>query len=172
MLRRTQLWSNKLLSFGGRAQLISSVLFSIQVYWSSIFILPQQIIEDIEGMLSAFLWKGLEIEILWCQGGLSFKRMKEWNRASMLGHLCAVCKKEDILWVKWIHSNVIKNHCIWTIKLPADSSWTLRKIFGLRREGQKFILSRIGNGSNTYLWLDKWHTLGPLFQKIWESSGF
>lgn len=32
MLKRVQSWSIKLLSYGGRSQLISSVLFSIQVY--------------------------------------------------------------------------------------------------------------------------------------------
>lgn len=53
MLRRIQSWSNKLLSFGGRAQLISSVLF-IQVYWASIFILPSKIMTEIGSMLSAF----------------------------------------------------------------------------------------------------------------------
>ncbi|KAI8534468.1 hypothetical protein RHMOL_Rhmol10G0092200 [Rhododendron molle] len=51
------------------------------------------------------------------------------------------------------------------MKLPTDSSWTLRKIFGPRKEGQQFILFRIGNGSDTYLWLDNRHTLGPLIQK-------
>lgn len=36
ILGRIQSWSNRSLSFGGRAQLVLSVLFSIQVYWSSI----------------------------------------------------------------------------------------------------------------------------------------
>lgn len=41
-LTRIQSWSNKTLSYGGRLQLIHSVLFSIQIYWASIFILPQE----------------------------------------------------------------------------------------------------------------------------------
>lgn len=98
------------------------------------------------------------------EGGLGFRRLKEWNRASMMRHLWALSKNEDILWVKWIHSYVIKDHCLWSMKLPADSSWTLRKIFGLREDGIKFIKSVIGDGQSTFLWLDNWHTLGPLFQ--------
>ncbi|KAI8531705.1 hypothetical protein RHMOL_Rhmol11G0156500 [Rhododendron molle] len=135
-------------------------------------------------MLSAFLWKGVELKsfggkVAWssmclpkCEGGLGFKRVKEWNRAAMLRHLWALCKKEDIFWVKWIHSYVIKNHCIWSMNLLTDSSWTLQKIFGLRSVGQKFILSKIGNGLSTFLWLDNWHTLNwPFISGIWESSG-
>lgn len=33
-------WSNKALSYGGRAQLIQSVQINIEVYWCSIFVLP------------------------------------------------------------------------------------------------------------------------------------
>lgn len=178
MLKRVLSWSNKLLSYGGRSQLISSVLFSIQVYWSSIFIIPHKMMMEIEGILNAFLWNGVElktagVKVSWnavcvpkSEGGLGFKRLNEWNIASMLRHLWALCKKEDILWVKWVHSNVIKNQFIWHMRLPSDSSWTLRKIFSLRLQGQRFIKSVIGNGQTTFLWLDNWHTLGPLFQKF------
>lgn len=40
ILKRIQSWSNKTLSYGGKLQLIQSILFSIQIYWSAIFILP------------------------------------------------------------------------------------------------------------------------------------
>lgn len=41
ILHRIQSWANKTLTYGSRHQLIQLVLFSIQVYWSSLFILPQ-----------------------------------------------------------------------------------------------------------------------------------
>jgi hypothetical protein len=41
---RIDSWCSKHLSFAGRLQLISSILFSIQVFWSSIFILPKGVI--------------------------------------------------------------------------------------------------------------------------------
>ncbi|XP_058202871.1 uncharacterized protein LOC131317329 [Rhododendron vialii] len=122
ILRRIQSWPNKLLSFGGRMQLITSVLFSI--------------LKEIESVLNAFLWRGVEmksqgVKVAWAsvclpksEGGLGFKRLKEWNVSSMLRHLWAVCKKEDILWVKWIPSYVIKEQCLWSMKLPSDASWT------------------------------------------------
>ncbi|XP_058181238.1 uncharacterized protein LOC131299675 [Rhododendron vialii] len=67
--------------------------------------------------------------------GLGFKRIREWNKASMLRHMWALCKEDDILWVRWVPAYVIKHSCFWSMKLPNDSSWTVRKIFGLRSVG-------------------------------------
>jgi hypothetical protein len=41
---RIDSWLPKHLSFAGRLQLISSDLYSLQVFWYSIFILPKKII--------------------------------------------------------------------------------------------------------------------------------
>lgn len=58
---RIQLWTSSSLTYAGRLQLIKSVLFSIQVYWSSIFILPGATIKKIESILTAFLWRGTSL---------------------------------------------------------------------------------------------------------------
>ena len=55
MVARIQNWTSKVLSFVGRLQLIQAVLFSIQVFWSSVFILPKSIIQDDEQILRRFL---------------------------------------------------------------------------------------------------------------------
>ena len=62
ILKKVQCWVNKLLSFGGRAQLIQSVLWSMQVYWCSIFILPPRILKEVEGILKAIPWAGAELK--------------------------------------------------------------------------------------------------------------
>ena len=41
-------WISRNLSYAGRLQLMSSVLYSLQVYWTGIFILPKKIIKAIE----------------------------------------------------------------------------------------------------------------------------
>jgi len=58
---RIQLWTSSSLTYAGRLQLIKSVLFSIQVYWASIFILPGATIKKIESILAAFLWRGTSL---------------------------------------------------------------------------------------------------------------
>lgn len=71
-------------------------------------------------MLGTLLWSGVNLrragaKIKWmevctpkAEGGLGLKSLKEWNKTSMLRHLWAICKKQDALWVKWIHSFMIK----------------------------------------------------------------
>jgi hypothetical protein len=55
---RINSWLSKNLFFAGRLQLIFSVRYSMQVYWSSIFILPKQIVRVIERKFNRFLWNG------------------------------------------------------------------------------------------------------------------
>jgi hypothetical protein len=61
IIARIKLWTSTSLTYAGRLQLIKSVLFSIQVYWSSIFILPCATIKKIESTLAAFLWRGTSL---------------------------------------------------------------------------------------------------------------
>ncbi|GJS54316.1 RNA-directed DNA polymerase, eukaryota, reverse transcriptase zinc-binding domain protein [Tanacetum coccineum] len=49
-------WKNKTFSFTGRLQLIKSVVSSLQVYWSSVFILPKFVSNEIEKLMRGFLW--------------------------------------------------------------------------------------------------------------------
>ncbi|GKC83476.1 RNA-directed DNA polymerase, eukaryota, reverse transcriptase zinc-binding domain protein [Tanacetum coccineum] len=49
-------WKNKMLTYAGRLQLISSVLSSIHVYWAFVFILPKMIVKEIDKLLKGFLW--------------------------------------------------------------------------------------------------------------------
>ena len=45
---RIQSWTSKSLSYAGRLQLIASALYSIQLYWCSLFIIPKYTISKIE----------------------------------------------------------------------------------------------------------------------------
>jgi hypothetical protein len=55
---RIDSWLAKLLSFAGRLQLIPSVLYSLQVLWASVFILPKKVINILEQKPKRFLWSG------------------------------------------------------------------------------------------------------------------
>lgn len=55
---RIDSWLVKNLSFAGRLQLISSVLCSLQVFWSHVVILPKKVIHVLEQKFNRFLWCG------------------------------------------------------------------------------------------------------------------
>lgn len=58
MLGRIRCWSSRNISFAGRRLLVNSVLLSISVYWAQIFILPKNIIKQINAICRSFLWTG------------------------------------------------------------------------------------------------------------------
>ncbi|GAV69229.1 hypothetical protein CFOL_v3_12730 [Cephalotus follicularis] len=60
LMKRLTSWFCNSFSFGGRLQLISSTLFSLQVFWCRTFILPVAVVKKCEGIIRSFLWFGLE----------------------------------------------------------------------------------------------------------------
>ena len=51
-------WTSKYLFYAGRLQLIQSIIFNIQAYWSRHFILPKRVLKAIAHKCSRFFWKG------------------------------------------------------------------------------------------------------------------
>ncbi|XP_062075097.1 uncharacterized protein LOC133779116 [Humulus lupulus] len=109
---RLHTWASRHLSFAGRILLIHSVLFGLQNYWMSIFILPQSIIKEIEKLCHGFLWgvNGNRRKIhmaSWSKvclpkvyGGLRFRNGLVWNRAILAKYIWVITEKHDVLWVK------------------------------------------------------------------------
>ncbi len=50
----------KNLSFPGKLQLLQLLLYSIQIYWVCLFVLPKKVTKAIVKKFSSFLWKGQE----------------------------------------------------------------------------------------------------------------
>ncbi|XP_071740587.1 uncharacterized protein [Rutidosis leptorrhynchoides] len=141
-----------------RVQLISSVLTSMQLYWCSVFILPDAIIKDIGKLLRGFLWcqgeyKAEKAKVKWddvClpkeEGGLGIKRLKYWNVALMTSLLWRLLTFKQSLWVKWIHEYKLSRHNIWEVSVSADSTWSWRKLLQIRPIVRKFFMYQIGDG--------------------------
>lgn len=94
------------------------------------------------------------------EGGLGLRVLKDWNRAAMTKHLWALALKADTLWIKWVHTYIIKG------KLHVGYSYNCFKFFKLRPLVQPWITYLVGNGNKTFLRLDNWHPLGPLLAKF------
>ena len=93
---RIQSWTSKSISYDGRLQLITSVLYSIQLYWCSLFIIPKYTISKIEQSFSSFFWSrnsgsARRAKIKWesvClpkeEGGLGLRRIKDLNDSNVM----------------------------------------------------------------------------------------
>ncbi|XP_028120126.1 uncharacterized protein LOC114317568 [Camellia sinensis] len=176
---RIKSWTNKALSYAGRAQLIQTILFSMQVYWSSLFILPKKVVREIENLLRAFLWSGVDLKkhsakIAWdkvcapkSEGGLGFKSLEVWNRAAIAKHIWFLFSGgEKSMWCQWVKSYLLKGKSFWKVPVPSDPSWVWRKILSLRKSIFPLIVHKIGNGNATFLWHDNWHPVGSIWDKF------
>lgn len=120
---------------------------------------PRNCFNEINSLLSAFLWKGEEFKCVGAkvirtsvcspkrEGGLGFKLTRDWNRASMLRHMWAIASKD------WVHTYIIKHYCFWYMPCPPDASWTLQRLFKLRGIGQdlmKWVVTLVGNGQSVF----------------------
>ena len=133
---RIQAWTSRSLSFAGRLQLLSSVLYNIQMYWCSMFIIPKYTIAKIEQLFSTFLWSGKlgnasRAKIRWeyvClpkeEGGLGLRRVKDSNDASVMKHIWNLFYRKDSLWVAWVQRIYLKQGSLWCAKIPSSCSWS------------------------------------------------
>ncbi|GAV69364.1 hypothetical protein CFOL_v3_12865, partial [Cephalotus follicularis] len=86
MVKRVRSWACNCLSFGGRLQLISSTLFSMQVFWCKTFVLPVAVINN--------LCRPKD------EGGLGIKSLRAWNKAAILQQGWDIIKKKESIWVQ------------------------------------------------------------------------
>ena len=133
-------WLSRSLSYAGRLQLIAYVLYSLQAYWSNIFILPKRVIKNIEQKFNRFLWNGnnagyAKAKVSWTdvclpkkENGLGLKRIDVWNHSSMLRHIWSLFAHSDSIWVAWVKENLLKKKSFWSIGVSQNCSWNWKKI--------------------------------------------
>ncbi|KAJ9541740.1 hypothetical protein OSB04_028246 [Centaurea solstitialis] len=176
--QRLQNWKSKFLSFGGRKQLICSVLQSLQLYWMAIFLLPSGIVHDLERLFRDFLWAQGEsskgrCKVAWAMvcrsqecGGLGFRRLAVWNRALIAKNLWAVISNRQCLWVAWVQTYSLRNGAFWIAKRTSRWSWLLTKMMSMRSDMRRFVTVRVGDGRTSNAWEDAWLTCGILSEFI------
>lgn len=174
---RIESWLSKNLTFASRLQLISSVLYILQVYWTSIFILPKKVIRMLEQKLNRLRWSGnannqAQAKVAWnyvCvpkqEGGLGIKKLEDWNKASILRHICNLFARAGSLWVAWVKEYLLEGKSFWEVKTPHQCSWCWRKMLQLRGIARGFIQYKVGDGNDIFMWLDSWQPDGVLLDK-------
>lgn len=178
--KRFNSWTVKHLSFAGRLQLIRSFIYSTITFWASIFLLPNQCLEEIEHMCNAFLWKGAPnsargAKVSWesvCtpkeSGGLGLRRLLAWNKVLGLKLIWLIFAGSGSLWVSWVRRKLIGNRCFWEITPNYSGSWIWKSLCKLRNIAKPFVVCQIGSGITCSFWKDNWTSLGPLLELTGE----
>ncbi|KAG5571299.1 hypothetical protein H5410_061065 [Solanum commersonii] len=102
-----------------RVQLVKTVIFGIQAYWAQLFVIPTKVMKAIQAYCRSFIWSGvnsitnkaLVSREKMCTPkvarGLNLVNLRVWNKAAILKMCWDIEKKQDRLWIKWIHSYYI-----------------------------------------------------------------
>lgn len=179
---RFRKWAVKALSFAGRTQLITSVIYGAINFWTSTFILPQGCLKKIESLCSRFLWSGCidgskGAKVAWKQvcmpkdeGGLGLRRISPWNKMLCLRLIWVLLSYNSSLWSRWQKLQHLTETSFWEIEESPSNSWTWRSLLQLRPLAKKFIRNIVGNGRKTSFWFDHWTTMGPLINLL-SSAG-
>nr|XP_043620313.1 uncharacterized protein LOC122592176 [Erigeron canadensis] len=146
---RIDCWRNKTLSYAGRIQLISSVLASMQVYWASVYMIPNTVIKELRKFSKVFY-------------GILGNLLKFWK----------IVEDKDSLWAKWVNVVKLKNSNVWVVSVDKQDSWGWKVMMDLRDKIRGFVRYEVGNGRRISLWYDRWCTVGPLCDQITRRTIF
>lgn len=122
---RVRSWGSRHLSYAGRVLLVNAVLLHIHTYWSSMFMLPKQVLKGITELCRNFIWSGKvttnrALLVAWdlvCRtkkgGGLGITECVIWNEAAVAKYVWNIAQKADNLWVRWVNHVYIKGTEWW-----------------------------------------------------------
>lgn len=168
-------WTVKYLSFAGKVQMISSVIYGMVNFWSSVFVLPKRFYEKVDSLCSAFLWKNRTTSaagarVSWkdiCkpkkEGGLGLRKLDEFEMVFRLKRLWLFFSASGSLWVPWLINNRFQGQSIWLVNDSQRFCRTVRSMLQLRQELHSFLRCSIGDGKTALFWYDYWTELGPLY---------
>ncbi|GJS98578.1 RNA-directed DNA polymerase, eukaryota, reverse transcriptase zinc-binding domain protein [Tanacetum coccineum] len=182
--KRLSKWKSSMLSIGGRATLISSVLGSIGTYYLSLFPMPSTVNKKLESMRSHFFWGSDENskKIPWISwnlvlaskenGGLGIGSLYSLNQALMQKWRWRFFNNPNSLWVRLltsIHGDIddassfhshARNQGVWGRIVGTINSLHDKGIIP-----HSFLKRRINNGASTRFWHETWINSTPLRQQ-------
>lgn len=65
---------------------------------------------------------------LQAEGVLGIRDCGMWNRAALGKYVWKIAKKEDSLWVKWVHVVYIKEQDWWNYSPKRSAGWAWRRL--------------------------------------------
>lgn len=115
LIKRITSWTAKNLSYGGKVQLIKSILFAMCMYGSAFYFLLRKVINDIEMILKTFLWgSSKKAKVKWssiCQpnesGGFGFTDLFLVSSAYLINIILNIYANKENLLIKWVHTVIL-----------------------------------------------------------------
>lgn len=172
----------KPLSFAGRLQLISSVIYGLVNFWFTAFSLPKGCLKDIEKLCNRFLWVGdlsrrTSAKVSWkeiclpkSEGGLGLRNLLVWNKSLNLKLVWLLFSSSGSLWVAWMREHRFKRNSFWSIEVKITDSWIWKFLMALRNIAKALLSCTVGDGKQISFWFDNWCEHGPLILFVGENG--
>nr|VDD37257.1 unnamed protein product [Brassica oleracea] len=161
-------WFAKSLSQGGKEILIKSICLALPIYAMSCFRLPKDTCARLRSALTEFWWSNgnNRKKIAWVawqklckskdQGGLGFKDLEKFNQALLAKQAARVLNNPDSLMAQVLKHRYFKNSSFLDSGVGSRPSFAWRSIIHGRELLQQGLLKKIGSGSDTVVWWDRW----------------
>ncbi|XP_060190704.1 uncharacterized protein LOC132619964 [Lycium barbarum] len=162
-------WKAKLLSFGGKVVLISSVLQSIPVYLLSAMVPPKCVIKELHKLFNRFFWQTTEdgkckhwsewIKLCYPkgEGGLGFRSLNDISRARF-SKLWWRFRTNNSLWSNFMWNKYCKKVRPTLIQWNSGTQ-TWKYMLEARNDIEQHIWWEPHQGS-TSIWYDNWLKIG------------
>uniref|UniRef100_A0A7C9AA13 Reverse transcriptase domain-containing protein n=1 Tax=Opuntia streptacantha TaxID=393608 RepID=A0A7C9AA13_OPUST len=185
--RRLAGWKAKLLSRGGRLTLLKSTLWSLPIYFMSLFTIPASIAHQLERIMRDFLWNsnsscnGLHW-VNWdevCrpkqEGGLGIRPLRVMNEALKTKWLWRFAKEDNAMWKNVIKAKYGTDDLGWWSKMSSFSHgvgfW--KSISACLERFKSLVHFEVKDGSRVLFWHDIWcgdHSLKTLFPSLFRMA--
>ncbi|KAL0433334.1 UNVERIFIED_CONTAM: hypothetical protein Slati_2667700 [Sesamum latifolium] len=98
-------------------------------------------------------------------GEVGIQSVRAMNLAIMSKHIWHILtRKPHSIWVSWVHQYRLKRDTYWTYH-GSEGSWGWKQLLKLHTTLISSLEYKVGDDSSFRLWLDPWHTEGPLIHK-------
>ncbi|KAJ6854078.1 uncharacterized protein M6B38_100930 [Iris pallida] len=165
-------WQSQLLSFGGRIELIRSVIYAIANYWMQAIYVPDKVIQKIEKLCANFLWRGGLHTIGWEElarpveeGGVGIRALHTLREVALYKMAWQLIEG-DSLWAQWTINRYQKKSNFWVQDIDNNYSVTYKNILRMRPILKNWLERVIVDGNTTNLWFDPWLSHANMVDRV------
>ena len=171
-------WTAKCLSFAGKIKMVTSVIYGMVNFWSSVFTLPKRFYAKVDSLCSAFLWNNKTTSasgarVSWesiCkpkqEGGLGIRKLEDYQSVFQLKRVWNYFTSSESLWSRWLYNNVFIRKSYWIMENAARFSSTVKNMISIKSTVEYFLRCSIGDGRSASFWFDWWTDMGPLISAM------
>lgn len=166
--RRLNGWFSKSLSQGGKEILLKSICLALLIYAMSCFRLPKDTCASLRSAMIELWWSsGNNMKkIAWVawqklcrskdQGGLGFKDLEKFNQSLLAKQAARVMDNLHSLVAQVLKQRYFRNSSFMESSIGSRPSFAWHSLIHGRELLQQGLVTRIGNGSSTNVWWDRW----------------